>query len=150
VDKTIKGTNKIFIEMPSIVTQYLLKGYLWKMIKYDTIAARIPPGGNTGTKKEYYTESPIENWASLVGKEFRFHAGFVQLKARASLSMVIKEIKNQVRIDKMVLIEPLFWFFSISAIILPGFIIKPLYNFYRHRISRHFYKIIGRNYGVQI
>lgn len=144
VDKDAKSTNDIFVEMPTMVKWYLEKDYHWAMMKYDTVAARIHPGGNTGTKKKYYTQSPIRNWTNLVGKQFRYHPGFVQLRARVGIVAAWKEICEQVKIDKRVLFEASFWFFALSALIIPGFIIRPLYDFYRHRIARHLYTIIER------
>jgi glycosyltransferase involved in cell wall biosynthesis len=134
----IVGTNKIFIEMPSIVVQYLKK-YRWTMLEYDTIAARIHPGGNTGNKKKYYTESPIKNWTDLVGKKFKFNQGFVQLRNRAP-RLLLREIYLSIKINPKITLDPSFWFYALMALIVPGFISRPLANFYRHRITRQFLK----------
>ena len=113
------------------------------MFEYDTIAARFHPGGNTGTKKSYYTESPLQNWVDLVGDKFRFYEGFIQLKNRAP-HLLWKEILLSIKIDKKVLIDPKFWLFALTSLLLPAFILKPLTNFYRHRVERMWSDIIYR------
>lgn len=139
---SIRGTNDIFIEMPSIVAQYLPR-WRWTMLEYDTIKARIHPGGNTGTKKSYYQGSQIANWVKLVGKEFRFNQGFIQIKNRAS-HLLWQEIKNAWTLTPGVRKEPSFYFYAAIAILVPATILRPLSNFYRHRITRRFCKIIER------
>jgi hypothetical protein len=138
----IKGTNKIFIEMPSIVAQYLPE-WRWTMIEYDTVKARIHPGGNTGTKTSYYKGSQIKNWVSLVGPSFRFNQGFIQIKNRAP-KLLWQEIKAALKYTPDVKYEWQFWFYVITAIVIPGFILRPVSNWYRHRINRHFCTIIKR------
>lgn len=137
------GSNKIFIECPSIVAQYLQKGYEWTMLEYDTVKARIHPGGNTATKEWYYTESPIKNWTDLVGRDFTFYQGFIQLKNRAP-KMLWGEICESVKINPKVLFQPLFWLYATIAVIVPRRYLIPLSNFYRHRITRRFVRIIER------
>lgn len=138
----VAPNNDIFIEMPSIVAQYLPM-WRWTMIEYDTIKARIHPGGNTGTKKEYYQGSQIENWVRMVGKDFRFNMGFVQIKNRAS-HLLWQEIKNAWRLTPGVRREPGFYFWVAIAVLVPARILRPLANFYRHRITRLSCKIIRR------
>ena len=140
------GTNKVFIECPSIVAQYL-PHWRWTMLEYDTIAARIHPGGNTGTKEEYYMApergGQIENWVGLVGPTFRFNEGFIQIKNRAP-KRLWKEIKDALRLTPDVKREPSFWFYAAVAVLVPGAILRPLANFYRHRIMRKNVSIINR------
>ena len=138
----IVGTNKIFVEMPSIVGQYLKK-WRWTMFEYDTIAARFKPGTNTGTKKSYYTESPTQNWIDLVGKGFSDYPMFVQLRNRAP-KLLWREIKLHVKNNKKCLQDISFWFYAVIAVVFPGFILRPLTRFYRHRITRRYAKIIER------
>ena len=135
-------SNKIFIEMPSVVAQYLDK-HEWTIMEYDTIAARIHPGGNTGTKESYYKGSQIENWVSLVGDSFRFNQGFIQIKNRAP-KMLWQEIKMAWNLTPGVRTELSFWVCVIIALLTPSCILRQLSNFYRHRISRHFCTIIER------
>lgn len=141
----VVGSNKIFIEMPTIVAQ-CLKHWRWTMIEYDTIAARIHPGGNTATKKWYYTESPIVNWTSLCGKDHKFHQGMIQLRNRAP-HLLPREVYNIIKINPKNLLDPYFWLYAVIACTIPGWILRPLSNFYRHRITRRKCKIIERNFA---
>jgi hypothetical protein len=99
--------------------------------------------GNTGTKKSYYQGSQIENWVSLIGPSFRFHEGFIQIKNRAP-HLLWQEIRNDWRLTPGVRKEPAFWFYATVAVLVPGCILRPLANFYRHRINRKKCKIIER------
>lgn len=136
------GTNKIFVEMPHIVAQYLKK-WRWTMMEYDTVAARFHPGGNTGTKKEYYKESPTQNWIDLLGPGFNDFPMFIQLKNRAP-HLLWNEIMVHLKNNKKCLMEERFWFYALTALIVPGFILRPFTNLYRHRITRNNVQILKR------
>jgi len=138
----VEGTNKIFVEMPYIVSQYL-KMWRWSMFKWDVVAARFHPGGNTGTKKSYYTESPFMNWLELLGQPLRFNEGFIQLKNRAP-HLLWQEIRLTVKHDPDVLKIINFWLYALVALLVPSFILRHLTSFYRHRINRNLVKIIMR------
>lgn len=125
----IVGSNKIFIEMPTIVAQYLKK-WRWTMIEYDTVASRYHPGGNTGTKSSYYTESPTQNWISLLGQNYQDFPVFIVLKNRAP-KLLWKEICLHVRNDKKVLLNPSFYFYTLIAIFIPSTILKEITKWYR-------------------
>ena len=139
----IKASNRIFIEMPSIVAQYLTNDWDWTMIEYDTVACRFLPGVNTGTKKEYFTESPWENWVDLIGPSYRAFENFVMIKNRAP-KMLWREICAAVESDKRNLLHPKFWFYLIIAVSLPGSVLRSFTNFYRNRITRLTARIIKR------
>lgn len=140
----IVASNKIFVEMPSIVAQYL-KDWRWTLIPYDTIAARFMPGNNTGTKKEYYTESPWQNWVDLTGDtKWQDFPSFIMLKNRAP-KMLWPEIKLALKLNKKILYSSSFWFHAIIAVITPRFILRHITNFYRNKITRIFAKVIERN-----
>jgi glycosyltransferase involved in cell wall biosynthesis len=143
VREEAKSTNKIFIEMPTMVKWYLDNGYRWSMFEYDTIKARIHPGGNTGTKTSYYKGSMYESWYSLLKEEIVFDQGFVQIRNRSPKTL-LKEIAMTIKINKKCMLRPSWWFFVIISLVFPGFILRPLSNFYRHRITRRFCKIIER------
>jgi glycosyltransferase involved in cell wall biosynthesis len=137
------GSNKRFIECPMIVKQYLEKGYEWTMIEYDTIKARIKPGQNTATQEWYYDQSPIKNWVKLVGPKFKFHQGFIQLKNRAP-KLLWSEICLSIKLRSWNLLDVVWWFNVLIAVMIPGFILRQLSNFWRHRITRMFSRIIER------
>lgn len=147
-DSEIKGTNRIFIEMPTIVKQYLDKGWKWTMFDYDSIAVRIHPGGNTGTKKSYYIDSPTESWSSLVGYEeyfkVKFYQGFIQLKNRAP-HLLWREIWLTLKKHPACVKDKEFWLNAVIAVVVPGLLLRELSKFYRHRINRNKVKIIKRS-----
>jgi len=142
-------TNKLFIEVPEMVKRVTAAGWGWRMMEYDTIAARLHPGlkGNAATQPSYYKtdppESPILNWFSILGEPLCLYTGFIQLKNRAPW-LLFDEIKILVKLKPKVLLNPGFWFCVSVAIIVPGCVLRRLSNFYRHRITRHFCKIIER------
>ena len=138
-----KATNKIFIECPSIVAQYLRKGYEWTMFRYDTVAARLHPGGNTATKESYYVGSMYENWRDLTGEPLKFYHGYIQIKNRAPKKLW-EEICQSLKGNMTALLNPIFWLYATIAITAPGCVLRPLSNFWRHRITRRFCRIIER------
>lgn len=139
----IKASNRIFIEMPSIVVQYLRNDWDWTMIEYDTVACRFLPGVNTGTREEYYTESPWQNWVDLIGKDYRAFENFIMLKNRAP-ARVWGEICIAAESNIRNLLHPKFWFYSAVALLVPGSVLRSFTNFYRNRIARLSARIIKR------
>jgi hypothetical protein len=139
----IFATNKIFIECPSMVKEMLLKGYEWTMFEYDTIRARIHPGGNTGTKESYYKGSMYANWREILEEPLKFYQGYIQIKNRAPKKLW-EEICESLKGNKQALMNPIFWFYAVVAVVIPGWILRPLSLFYRNRITRNFVKIIER------
>jgi glycosyltransferase involved in cell wall biosynthesis len=144
-----KVQNKIFAEIPFLIKGVLADGWMYSMIKYDTIAARLHPGkkGNAATNPTYYDVKPrqsiTENWNELLGHPRIYNYGFIQLKCRFPQAL-LDEIKISIRLKPTILISPAFWIFALTALIVPGWILRPLANFYRHRITRRFARIITR------
>ena len=136
------GENKIFIEMPLIVSQYL-NDWKWTMFEYDTVACRFDPGNNTGTKEEYYTQSPWKNLSDLIGKDFKDYPIYIMLKNRAPKN-VWKEIKLSARTNKSILKDPKFYLYALSALLIPRTILKSITNVYRNTVSRRGSTIINR------
>jgi len=139
------GANRIFIELPLIVCQFL-KEFDWTTLEYDTVAVRLCPGVNTGTKSTYYNESPIKIITDFFGKNFRYYPLFVQLKNRAP-DILWREICTAVKINRDILFDLSFWFHAGVALIVPGSMLRPMSDFYRHRINRHFCSIKQRPGG---
>lgn len=141
--------NKIFIEIPLMVKKILCAGWDYKIIKYDTIAARLHPGvkGNAATNPSYYKtnpqQSPTLNWNEVLGEPIGMYLGFIQIKNRAQW-MLINEIKETIKLNPKCLLNLGFWFCVSVALIVPGCILRRLSNWYRHRITRHFCRIIER------
>ena len=139
---------KLFVEVPSMVKEVLRIGWDYHIIKYDTIAARLHPGikGNAATAPSYYKSgegSPTMNWYGILEKPIGMYLGFIQIKNRAPW-MLNTEIKNTIKINPWCLLNIGFWTCALIALIVPGWILRPLANFYRHRITRHFCNIIRR------
>lgn len=138
------GSNKIFIEMPLIVAQYIIENkWEWTRMNYDTIAVRIHPGGNTGTLSSYYTESPTRVYTAFLGKPFDYYPMLIQLKCRAP-KMVKDEIKAMIELNPSCQKDFMFWLCARTATSVPSFILRHLAAFYRHRISRRSAYIIKR------
>lgn len=137
------GANKIFIEMPLIVVQYLQAKWEWVRMKYDTVAVRIHPGGNTGTLSSYYTESPTRVYTEFLGKPFNYYPILIQLKNRAP-KLVSSEIKTMLELNPSCKKDFLFWLCAFTATTVPSCILRHLSAFYRHRISRRKAFIIKR------
>lgn len=142
-NKKVKGDNKIFIEMPLIVKQYLEDGWGWTMFEYDVFAARFHPGGNTGTKTAYYTQSVWQNWVDLIGNDFEFFPIFVMLKNRAP-KMLWREICLAVKLKKTRIMKLSFWIYTLTALLVPGYFLKKLTLWQRNTIGRARSKIIER------
>ncbi len=141
--------NKILVEVPLMVRKIIDAGWKWKMIKYDTIAARLHFGksGNAAIMSSYYRtypqQSPTLNWYEVLDEPIGMYMGFIQIKNRARW-LLIDEIKRTVMLDPICLYNPGFWFCALIALIVPSFVLKHLSNFYRHRITRKFVRIIER------
>ena len=101
------------------------------MMDYDTIAVRIHPGGNTATKSSYYTGSAVENWYNIIGIKVKYYQQFIQLRNRSTYKMLIREIKSMIKINPECVKEPKFWIYALTALIVPGFILRPLSKFIR-------------------
>lgn len=149
--KAIKGnfSNDTFIEVPSMVKKIIDSGWGYSMIQYDTIAARLHPGvkGNAATSPAYYKscskKSPTLAWYEILGKPIGMYMGFIQMKNSASWRLW-NEIQMTIKLNKKCLLDIRFWFCALTALILPRQILRPISNWYRHRITRHFVHIITR------
>ena len=141
--------DKILVEIPLMVKRIIAEGWAWKMIKYDTIAARLHFGkkGNAAIRPSYYKtfpqQSPTRNWYEVLGEPIGMYMGFIQIKNRAKW-LLVDEIKQTIKLNPKCLLNIGFWFCALVAVIVPSFILRNLSNFYRHRVTRKFVKIIER------
>jgi glycosyltransferase involved in cell wall biosynthesis len=142
-------SKNILVEVPFMVSQILDAGWEYECIKYDTIAARLHPGpkGNAATNPDYYktgyNQSPTYNWYKILGRPINMYMGFIQMKNSAPW-MLWGEIKMAVKLNPWALANIGFWFCALVALIFPRWLLRPLSNFYRHRITRHFVHQITR------
>ena len=148
-------SNKIFTEIPLFIKQVLDRKWKYKMLEYDTIAARLHPGvkGNAATNPSYYKtnppQSPTRNWYEVLGKPIGMYQGFIQIKNRAPW-MLLSEIKETIKINPKCLLNLGFWFCVSVALIVPGCILRRVSNWYRHHITRRFCRIIERSQNVSM
>lgn len=131
-------SKRIFIEVPHMVEK-VITNWDYHMMDYDTIAARIHPGGNTGTLTSYYNDSPTKV-LNILKPGYVFYEGFINLKCRAS-HVLLKDIFTTIKVKPSSLLDFKFWMYAIIALVVPGRVLRPLANFYRHRIKRRFYDI---------
>lgn len=138
---TIKNelTNKMFIESPFLVSSILKDGWKWDILEYDTIAVRIH--NSTARSKDYYLKhwvsSPIEEWAKIGGKNLaKDYTSLIQIKNYFVLSAVVKEIWNFIKIRPLNLVHPLFYFYSLVALLIPRFILLKIPHLYRVTVGR--------------
>jgi glycosyltransferase involved in cell wall biosynthesis len=142
-------TNELFIEIPAMVKSILARGWDYHIIKYDTIAARLHSGpkSNAATNPGYYKttpqQSPTLNWHKVLGEPIGMYMGFIQIKNRAPF-LLHSEIRETIKLNPKCLLNLGFWFCASIALIVPGWILRRLSNFYRHRITRRFVRVIER------
>lgn len=104
-----------------------------------------------------YKKSPVQCWADLFEtvfceKEFadlkaacigRFvatnYVGLAQIKNYAGMRALLREIRLLVKYRPLNLLSPRFWFFSIGAIAIPGFILKKLVMIFKKEINSRIY-----------
>jgi glycosyltransferase involved in cell wall biosynthesis len=145
--KATKLSDKIYVEFPTMIKE-MLKDSSYKRLPYDAVAVRVHKN-NLATKKSYYKGSLLKNWYDLGNRSilWDFKSNYICIKNRAGLVALIKEIRMNVSLEPRILFSPFFWFFSIFSIVTPSRFLIELSDFYRHRISRLFCKIIHRTHG---
>lgn len=126
-------SDRMFVEVPSMVARILTNHWDGSMMSYDTIAACLH--FNAAIDPEYFApeQSQVLNWFLEVGIIFIYPMYFIQLKSRYP-SLLFKEIKNCIKIKPSCLLSPWFIFCALVAIIVPGKILIHLSRFYRYRI----------------
>jgi hypothetical protein len=134
-----KMSNKMFIESSSLTSEVLAKGVKHRILPYDAIAVRVH--GSTSTQAGYWLKrrvsSPVKDWYGIGGKDIaKDYVSFIQIKNGFTVEAVIEEIGNFIYLRPINLINPMFWFWAIVAVITPRFILRKLPAFYRHRIGR--------------
>lgn len=139
-------SNRLFVEMPSMVKNVLNSYWKGDILRYDTIAARLHDN-NAATNPSYFdsgvSQSQTVNWMEVCGKIFIYPMYFIQLKSRYP-AMLKNEIKTCVKINPYVLLNPWFLFCAGLALFVPGKVLIHLSRFYRHRITRLFVREITR------
>jgi glycosyltransferase involved in cell wall biosynthesis len=147
-------SNRLFVEMPSMIKNVLSSYWKGDILRYDTIAARLH-NSNAATNASYFhfgvSQSQTLNWLEVCGKKFIYPMYFIQLKCRYP-AMLKNEIKTCLRIEPKSIFNPWFVFCSVIALLLPGKLLVHLSRWYRNRICRMFVREITREdyYGKKI
>ena len=142
-------SNKLFVEMPSMVKKVTDAGWKSIIMPYDTVAACLHFGDhpNAAIDTNYFKtapeQSPTKNWYDILGTPFIYSLGLIQLKNRFP-QILLREIRTSIQLQPLSLINPKFIACALIALIVPRKALIHLSNFYRHRITRHFVRIIER------
>lgn len=134
-----KCSNRMFIETSQLVHEVLSKGWKYRILRYDAIGARVH--ASTSTQAGYYLKrrvsSPVMDWHSIGGKSIlKDYVSLVQISVNYKKSAVIEEIVNFIKLRPLNLLSPMFWFYSISTLILPRQILRNLPHIYRKYIGK--------------
>jgi len=125
-------TNKMFIEAPFLVQSVIERGWLYSILKYDTVAVRVHK--STARSKDYYkkmwTSSPVLEWAKL-GWESNDFTSLIQISNYFTRKAVWDEICNFVWVNPDNIFNPCLWFFGLVALIIPTPILLKIPDIYR-------------------
>lgn len=148
----IKGSrlsNKMFVEAPTMVYRIMManKKGLSMFLPWDTVAVRIHQ--STARSKDYYkkrwTSSPVEEWSKIGGAALqRDFTSLIQIKNYFTVSAVLKECFNFVKLRQFTLLEPAFWFYAIVSILTPRCVLIFIPDIYRKTFGRWTTKVIKR------
>lgn len=149
--KAVEGkvfSNKMFVEAASMVKYVMDDGWQTSFLAYDTVAVRVHVSTSMkrGTYQKYWSGSMVKNWLGLgVGEEIlKDYTTFLQIRRGGSLALAWGEIVNFARLRPRNLLNPLYWFFVLVAILSPRALLYKLPAFYKHRIGRLFTKEVSR------
>lgn len=136
-------SNRMMIETSFLAKAVTLRLWGHGIIPWDTIKARVH--NSTSTNAGYWLKrrvsSPVMDWWSLGAKEIaRDYTALIQIKNGFTLKAVLEEVLNYVRLRPLNVINPLFWFFVLVAIITPRRLLRKIPSWYRWNIGR---KITG-------
>ncbi|RTK93065.1 glycosyltransferase family 2 protein [Candidatus Saccharibacteria bacterium] len=127
-------SNKMFVEVSSMVSCVLSKGWSYEIMRWDTIAVRIHK--SISRSKDYYLKrwktSPIEEWTKVGGSALQNDfTSLIQIKNYFTTDAVLKEIWNFIKLKPVNLINPCFLFFAFISVITPRPILKIIPEIYR-------------------
>lgn len=130
-------TNKMFIEAPCLVDKVIRMWWAYSILRYDTVSVRVHK--STARSKDYYTKmwtsSPVEEWAKLGWKTNDF-THLIQVKNYFTIKAVFNEIFSFIRVNPFYIINPIFVFFSITALCTPRCVLLHIPEFYRSTWGR--------------
>ena len=132
-------TNKMFVEMPSMIANILKDGWDYRILPYDTVAVRIH--NRTARSKDYYktrwVSSPVEEWVKIGGDSIlKDYTSLIQIKNYFTTKAVWREIRNYVKLRPLNLLNPGLWFYGGVSLLTPRFILRHIPHLYRVTLGR--------------
>lgn len=129
----------------------IFKRYDVVYLKDYVIAVRI---GTSQTRhvSSVYSKSPMQSWIDMFNTVFseeefqtmrefciknfvaKNFVGLVQIKNYGKTRWLIREIMLLIKYNRLNLVDPQFWFFSIGTLALPKSVLAPLVDFYKGHI----------------
>lgn len=136
--KYAKCSNKMMIETSALVSDVINQGWGYHILKYDTIKARVHK--STSTQKDYWLKrrvsSPVLDWWEIGAKDMaKDYVSLIQIKNGFTMSAVLEEIGNFIRLRPLNAVNPKFWFWVLVAVLTPRRILRKLPPFYRKHIG---------------
>ena len=141
-------SEKRFVEFAGGVLP-IIRDYESKIANKPTVAIRID--SSAARSKEVYSESPTENWLSVIKENFNRdfvkymekkisnnHIGLIQIKSYGGLRPTLKEIGILLRLNYQNLFNPKFWFYSLGVIIMPSWVLRKLSKWFIYNINQWF------------
>lgn len=129
----------------------IFKNYDIMFLKDYTIAVRTY-SSQTRSVPKIYEISPTQAWLDLVDYTFREkkfqvnrkickkivvrqgYVGLVQLRNFSTFKILIREYIVLVKNDPFYVFYPRFWLYFLTTLIIPGFILLPMVDFYKDKI----------------
>ena len=142
-------SNKMFVEAPTMVAD-ILRFFPdnWKahtILEYDTVAVRVHK--STARSKEYYrkmwTGSVVKEWAKLGWKTDDF-THLIQVANYYTKKAVWDEIVEFIRVNPFYILNPVFVFFSLTALCTPRCVLLYLPELYRISFGRLLTRVVKR------
>jgi hypothetical protein len=85
------------------------------------------------------------DWYSIGGKEIaKDYVSLIQIKINFKTTAVMEEIANFIKLRPVNLLNPLFWLFSILALVTPRPVLRQIPCWYRKHIGSRITKKVER------
>lgn len=131
-------SNKMFFESVDAVWRLCyFNPHGYQIMRWDTVAVRVHKSFSRNPEhyRKNWNGSLVEYWAKL-GWKSNDYASLIQIKVNYTTKAVMNEILSFIKVNWMVLFNPLFWFFSFVVIITPRAILQKVPEIYRSTFGR--------------
>ncbi|MDO8566255.1 MAG: glycosyltransferase family 2 protein [Candidatus Moranbacteria bacterium] len=145
---------------------HIFKKHPVVFLKNHQVAVRI--GENTIRQKgnTFYLISPTKRWIEMLDEilyedEFKElktcfikkiiasnYVGLVQIKSYAGMYFLLREIGYLLKYRISNILSVRFWFFSLGSIVVPGFLLGRMADYYKNRINSKIMKEIHFEYDL--